>query len=144
MRTFLKSFEFAIRGLKHLLLKERNFKIQFTIGLTVLTLSLLVGLEEWEFLWILFSIFFVLSLEGINTIVEELLDFIEERYHKKVEIVKDLAAGVVLLGSMFTVIVATIIFGRALFGISRITGLFFGIILDAFLFGLGLFGGGKR
>ncbi|OAA30121.1 hypothetical protein AT15_00985 [Kosmotoga arenicorallina S304] len=144
MRPFLSSFEFAVKGLKYLVLNERNFRVQFIIGIFILLLAFFLPLEGWEFFWILFSVFFVLSLEGLNTIVEEVLDFMEEKYHRKIEIVKDISAGTVLLGSMFSVIVATIIYGRVLFGISRFSGFIIGIILDGFLFGLGLFGGGKK
>ncbi|HHF08816.1 MAG: diacylglycerol kinase family protein [Thermotogae bacterium] len=144
MRPFLNSFEFAVKGLKYLVLNERNFRVQFIIGILVLLLAFLLPLEGWEFFWILFSTFFVLSLEGLNTVVEALLDFMEERYHRRIEIIKDISAGTVLLGSMFSVIVATIIFGKALFGISRFYGFIIGIILDSILFGLGLFGGGKK
>ena len=72
-------------------------------------------LRAWEWLWILLSIFLVVTGEMINTIVEALVDLtVGHHYHPLAKLAKDMAAGLVLLLAGFAVIIGLIIFGAHL------------------------------
>ena len=42
---------------------------------------------------IILTIGLIMSLEGLNTAIEEIADFIHPEHHKKIGLIKDLAAG---------------------------------------------------
>lgn len=109
MKTFLKSFIYAFRGLK-LLFNERNFIIEFFISLFVVLAAYLLQVNSLEWLIILICCSLVLSLEAINTVIEKTLDFLKPEQDKRTEIIKDMAAGAVLVASIFSVIIGIIIF----------------------------------
>ncbi|BAO76973.1 diacylglycerol kinase [Winogradskyella sp. PG-2] len=52
----------------------------------------------------------VMSIEGLNTAVEYIADFIHPEYHKKIGLIKDVAAGAVFIASVVAVIIAGIIY----------------------------------
>lgn len=144
MRRFGKNVRFAISGIGHLAKSQRSFRIQLCFAVAVIVLSIFAGLSTQEFLWIVLCVFIVLILEAINTFVEELVDLIDRTTNSSARIVKDVAAAAVLLASVFAVLVGSVVFTNAFFGLSFAYGLLFGIIIIASLFLLGLLGGGYR
>ena len=98
MKKFVKSLGYAVRGLGHMAKTQRNFRIQMIIAAVTLFLSLFARLNVPEFLWILVCIFMVFILESVNTFVETIVDILSPDYNRKAKIVKDVAAGTVLLG----------------------------------------------
>lgn len=110
-RHFLSSFNYALCGLKTVLKEERNFR--FDVGAALVTIVLGIGLkisfDEW--LWILLSIFLVLILEVVNSAIENVVDLATDyARHPLAKKAKDMAAGAVLLGAFFALIVACLIF----------------------------------
>ena len=58
----------------------------------------------------IFAIGLVMGIEGLNTAVEELADFIHPDFHSKIGYVKDVAAGAVFFAAVTAVIIACIIY----------------------------------
>jgi len=52
----------------------------------------------------------VLSIEGLNTAVEKIADFIHPDYHESIGFIKDIAAGAVFFAAMTALIIAAIIY----------------------------------
>ena len=52
----------------------------------------------------------VMSIEGMNTAVEYIANFIHPEYHEKIGLIKDVAAGAVFIASVIAVIVAGLIY----------------------------------
>ncbi|PLV57332.1 diacylglycerol kinase family protein [Thermotoga sp. SG1] len=113
--NILKSFRNAFEGIESALKLERNLKIHFLIGIAVAVFSLFLPLSEKDLLWVYFAIFSVIGAELLNTVIEKFLDLFFEDYSESVKLVKDIAAGVVLWYSLFSVVVGILILGRALF-----------------------------
>lgn len=94
----------------HFFLYERNGKIQ--LAATTVVIALAVGLKvnatEWQ--TVLLCVALVLCLEMMNTAIETLCNVVQEETHPKIKIVKDVAAGAVLLSCIISVIVAGFIF----------------------------------
>ena len=58
----------------------------------------------------LLAIGLVMSVEGLNTAVEDIADFIHPDYHNKIGRIKDVAAGAVFISAVIAVIIAGIIY----------------------------------
>lgn len=109
-RSFKKSLSHALAGLGYAFREERNFQIEFVIGVIVVMLSLLFPLSSVERSVMFLLIGTVLTLELFNTAFERLLDMLKPRIHPYVKVVKDMVAGAVLIGSLTSFIIGLIIF----------------------------------
>jgi diacylglycerol kinase (ATP) len=115
LRRFNQSLKFAFKGLSTLHKSERNFRIQTFIGLIVLVIALFMDINEYEVLWLSFSVMLVLLMEGLNTVVEKMLDLLYPEYNALVGKIKDISAAVVLIAAVFSIVAGITIFGKVLF-----------------------------
>jgi len=105
----LKSFNNAIRGILQSVIKERNIRIHLFAAAGVILLSLALGVSRTEFILLLFCIALVITCEMLNTGLELTLDIIYEELHHKVKMAKDIAAGAVLVASIFAALAGYLI-----------------------------------
>ncbi len=110
IRIFARSIHCAIKGLRLIFKEEQNFRLEIAGAFGVLFLSFMFHVTRSEFFILLVMIFFVLTIEIINTIVERLLDMLKPRLHMHVEVIKDMMAGAVLCVSMIAAIIGFMIF----------------------------------
>ncbi|HLR73535.1 MAG TPA: diacylglycerol kinase family protein [Pseudogracilibacillus sp.] len=103
-------FRYAFNGIKEAFLRERNFRIHLYITSIVLILSFYFQLNVTEWILILIAIYFVLVMELVNSLFERIIDYIKPEYHIQAKIIKDIAAGVVLLTASLSIIIGLIIF----------------------------------
>jgi diacylglycerol kinase (ATP) len=106
----LKSFVYAWEGILSFFKWEHNAQIHLTITFLVLVLSVTLGLSKWEAIAVVFSIAFVWITEMINTVIEKTIDFVSIEKHPQIKLIKDIAAGAVLIASFAAAIVGLIIF----------------------------------
>ena len=106
----LKSFKFAIEGIKKTFITEPNFRIMLVFLFIVIILGIIFGITFTQWAILLICSAGVLSLEMINTALEALVDMITDGHHPLAEKVKDISAGLVLVFSIFSVAVGLIIF----------------------------------
>ncbi len=106
----LSSFKYAFTGLKQLILTERNAKVHVMAAILAIALGLWLKLSATEWCLIILCVISVLGMEGVNTCVELLADFIHPEKHDKIKIIKDIAAGAVLIAASGTAIIGLIIF----------------------------------
>jgi diacylglycerol kinase (ATP) len=109
-RNFIDSFNNAINGIVYAIKFERNMKIHVTAAVLTLIFSLFYELSRIEFLIICLTIGLVIVCELFNTAVEVIVNIITEVYHPKAKIIKDVAAGAVLVSAFVSLIVAYFIF----------------------------------
>ncbi len=106
MRSFLKSFHYAIRGIGFNLAYERNFRIHCFAMLTVMTLAAMFyefSGVEWGLLILLCTT--VMAAESLNTAIEQTDNKITREKSRQIRHAKDSAAAAVLivaLGAVFT------------------------------------------
>lgn len=110
VRKLVDSFSFAIDGIKQAFQSERNLRIHVIIGLLVLILGVLLGLTRVEFIILLFVISLVLVMELFNTVVERIIDLVSPNYHPRAKVIKNIAAGAVLISSMNAAIIGFLLF----------------------------------
>jgi len=109
-QKFSNSLKIAIFGLKLAFKEERNFRIQFIIGIIVVFFTIFFGLSAIEKSILYLMILVVLTLELINSQIEKFLDLIQPDHHPRVKIIKDFSAGAVLLSVIGSIIIGILIF----------------------------------
>ena len=106
----LKSVGFAFKGAYLLLKTEASIKIQFVIALLMTVAGFYYQISNTEWIVQLLAIALVMSLEAVNTAIEEVANFIHPERHVKIGLIKDVAAGAVFIASFFAVIIGLIIY----------------------------------
>lgn len=108
--NLLKAYKNAFNGFYFVIKNEINLKIQLTISICVILLSIFLKLNTIEFLFIVISIFFVLFAEFVNTAIEVVVDLYTEEYNEKAKIAKDVASASVVVSVICAGLVGIIIF----------------------------------
>ena len=109
-KPLLKTLSYGFNGILYTLKHERNMVIHFL----VMTLVIIAGIVfkitfvEWGVCFVLFAL--VLSLELMNTALENVVDLVTEEKKPKAKVAKDAAAGAVLVAAIFSVIIGISIF----------------------------------
>ncbi|MBN1168462.1 diacylglycerol kinase family protein [Candidatus Woesebacteria bacterium] len=106
----IKSFKYAFTGLKTAITREPNFRIHLTITTIVLIMAILLQLDFSEFALLAFTIFFVLILELLNTMLEALVNLVSPEIRPEAKVAKDVSAAMVLLAAMMSVIIGLFLF----------------------------------
>ena len=105
-----ESFHYALCGIGHCLRHERNIRVHFFCGLLVILAGLLLDLSAAELAVVMLTVAVVIGAEMINTAMENVVDLLSPEYHPLAKVVKDVAAGTVLVLCFFAVLVGLLIF----------------------------------
>ncbi len=111
-RKITQSFSNAFRGLWLGIRSERNMRIHVVCAIYVLLFSYYLGLNRGEFALLFAVIGVVIAVEGLNTSIEKLCDFSCGHKDRRIGIVKDIAAGAVLITSVAAVAVGVFLLWR--------------------------------
>ena len=106
----IKSIGFALRGALLLIRTEASIKIQIFITLVMTAAGFYYEISNIEWILQLFAIAMVLGVEGMNTAVEKLSDFVQPKFDPKIGFIKDISAGAVMLVSIAATIIGFIIY----------------------------------
>ncbi len=106
----LLTFKYVFSGLCVLWKEEHNARIHIIVSVSVLILSFLFRILLTEWLIVLILIALVLSLEIINTAIENICDYVSPEWHQKIKKIKDLSAAAVFVAAVVSVICGFIIF----------------------------------
>lgn len=106
----LKSITYAIKGAIKLISTEHSIMVQFSLGILMTVLGFYCNITKTEWLFQTLAIGLVLSIEGLNTAVEKVADFIHPTYHERIGFIKDIAAGAVLFAAGTAITIGLIIY----------------------------------
>jgi len=109
-KRLVKSFKVAFRGLFYAVKNENTFRAGVIIAAIVIFFTFYFPLPPVQKAIIFLTIFSVLGMELMNTQVERVTNIIEPNYNPGIRIIKDLAAGAVLLLVICAAVVAYFIF----------------------------------
>ena len=112
---FRKSARIAVKGILYLFLYHRNMRLIFFAGIISFILGLTLHLRAIELVALCVTITLVFMAEIFNTAIELMMDAITEKYHTKIRLVKDIAAAVVVLAILNSLVVGYILFIRKIF-----------------------------
>ena len=107
----LKSFNFSINGIK-LLLKEQNFVIHLFALFVVVLAAVYLQLNYLEWIVLLLTCGFVISLEALNTAIEKMCDLISKEKNKEIQVIKDISAASVLIQAGISIAIALLFLSK--------------------------------
>lgn len=110
VHQFKKSVSYAIYGLRYIIRREQNFRIQIAVACMVVFAGGYLGIRKIEWIAIIILISAVLILEIINSAIEQFIDIMKPRMHGQVKLVKDMMAAAVLITALSAAFIGTIIF----------------------------------
>lgn len=110
VRGRLKSVVYAVQGAYKLVTTEHSIMVQFTLGILVTIAGFFFKISHTEWLIQTLAIGLVLGIEGVNTAIEKIADFIHPQYHERIGFIKDIAAGAVFFAALTALTIGTIIY----------------------------------
>ena len=114
-KTRVRSVGFAFRGAYMLIRTEASIKVQLCILVLVTIAGFYFEISRTEWIVQIFAVALVMGIEGINTAVEKVADFVQPDFDKKIEFIKDISAGSVMLVSIAATIIGIIIYYPKIF-----------------------------
>jgi diacylglycerol kinase (ATP) len=113
-RTFLsgrfKSIGFAFKGAVKLITTEHSIMVQSSAAVLLIIAGFYFHISHEEWLIQTLAIGLVLGIEGINTAVEKVADFIHPEFHERIGFIKDISAGAVFFAAMAAIAIFSIIY----------------------------------
>ena len=112
VKSLVRSFVYALKGIKWAVCNERNFRIHVTCMCYMFYFLLRYDffvISKTEICLLLLSCALVLGGELINTGIEKADDTVSKERKKTIAISKDAAAGAVLVFAVFSVIIGVVI-----------------------------------
>lgn len=106
----LKGMVYAFKGALLLLRHEASIQVQAVIGVIMIFAGFYFELSAIEWMLQIFAIGLVLSIEGMNTVAEEIADFVHPDFHNKIGFIKDVAAGAVFFAAITAIVIGCIIY----------------------------------
>lgn len=110
IKRLRKSFGYAFKGIDDVIKHEPNMKIHVVAAILVVIMAFILKVSIIEWIILVLLIGAVLAAETINTTIENLVDMYTKEYDEKAKIVKDTAAGTVLILAITSAIIGLIIF----------------------------------
>lgn len=101
---------FAFKGAIKLITTEHSVMVQSSIAVLLIIAGFYFEISHEEWLIQTLAIGLVLGIEGLNTAVEKVADFIHPEYHERIGFIKDIAAGAVFFAAMTAIAVGCIIY----------------------------------
>jgi diacylglycerol kinase (ATP) len=119
VRARLRSFRYAGRGIRTLLVSQHNAWIHGAATLLVVAAALGLGIGRMEWLVLILTIVSVWTAESLNTAFEFLCDVASPEFHPLVEKAKDVAAGAVLICALGAVTAGVLVFAPYVGALAR-------------------------
>ncbi len=110
IRKRIQSFKYAFHGIWLVFKEEHNARIHLLAAIMAILLGWGLDISSGEWLAILIVIAMVISLEMMNSAIENLADFVSTDKHELLKKAKDLSAGAVLWSAIIALIVGGIVF----------------------------------
>lgn len=110
----LRSFVYAGRGIRTMLVSQHNAWIHAIATVVVVSLGVILCIPRLEWLALILALVSVWTAEAINTAFEFLCDVASPEFHPLVEKAKDVAAGAVLVCALGAAIIGLLVFGPRL------------------------------
>lgn len=104
------SFSYAVEGVIYVFKNDQNMRIHGVVALLVVLASLFFKVTPFEMGILAVMIVLVITTEMINSAIEKMTDLITKEYRTEAKIAKDVAAGMVLLAALGSVVVGIFVF----------------------------------
>ncbi len=105
-----KSMGFAIKGVFKLITTEHSIMVQSSLAVLMIIAGFYFEIDRYEWIMQILTFGLVLSIEGLNTAVEKIADFIHPEFHDRIGFIKDIAAGAVMFAALAALAVGMLIY----------------------------------
>ena len=105
-----KSLGFALKGAVKLATTEHSVMVQSSIAVLLVIAGFYFEISREEWMFQTLAIGLVLAIEGLNTAVEKVADFIHPEFHEKIGFIKDIAAGAVFFAALTAITIGCFIY----------------------------------
>ena len=112
----IKSFGYAWNGFKLAVKEEPNLKIHLVLATIVVGMGFYFHINRMEWLILIILVGAVISLELINSSIENLTDLVTKEKLPLAGKVKDISAAAVLVFCLIALMAGTIIFSKYIIG----------------------------
>ncbi|MBQ4821298.1 diacylglycerol kinase family protein [Aquimarina sp. MMG016] len=106
----LRGCGYAIKGALLLIRTEPSIQVQVGITIVMTVAGFYLNITKTEWMLQIFAIGLIMSVEGVNTAIEAIADFVHPDFHDKIGFIKDVAAGAVFIAAITAVIIGLIIY----------------------------------
>ena len=107
--TTTKSFFYALQGIKTAFRNEPNLRIHTFMAIAASIIGIIVRLSTLEWLILIFTIFWVIALELLNTVLEAIVNLVSPEIQPYAKTAKDVSAAAVLVAAFLSVIVGLVL-----------------------------------
>ena len=109
-KNFFDSFKHAFAGIWHGIKTARNLQFDLCFFILVIICGFIFQISITEWLAVLICSALVMSLELVNSAIEDAVNLAMPDIHPLAKASKDVAAGAVLLAAIMSVVIGLIIF----------------------------------
>ncbi len=106
----VQSFKYAFKGIAHVFANEHNMWIHLIAAFCVVFAGFYFKVDTTEWLMIIVSIGMVIAAELFNSAIEKMVDLVSPGRNEKAGLIKDIAAGAVLICAITAAVIGCIIF----------------------------------
>lgn len=106
----IKSFPYAISGLKIALKREPNIKVHLFAATVAIILAIFLKLSVAEWILLTITITMVIVLELINTAIEAIVNLVSPEIKDEAKVAKDVSAAAVLIASLASIFIGLFLF----------------------------------
>lgn len=110
VRGRLKSVSYSVKGAWTLLTKEHSIMVQFSLGIGVTIAGFYFDISATEWMMQTFAVGLIMAIEGANTAIEKICDFIQPNFDERIGFIKDVASGAVFFAAVAAIIIGIIIY----------------------------------
>ena len=110
IKRFIKSFSYALDGLKYAFKYEQNILAHAFATILVISFGIIFHISYTEWLILILIIGLVVATELINTSIEATIDLITKEKNPIAKVAKDTAAAAVMIFAVIAVILGLMIF----------------------------------
>jgi diacylglycerol kinase len=104
------SFQYAFSGIRFLLRSEHNSWLHAAATVVVIFLGIYLQVSFQEAALLTIAIGLVWITEFFNTCIEKMMDLISKETHPSIKLIKDVAAGAVLVAAIISVAIGCFVF----------------------------------
>jgi len=130
-QNLLSSLRHAFNGIRHILSHHYNARLIFLFFIFAILLGFYLQISNLELFVLGVAMIVVFIAEVINTIIEDTVNLITREFHPQVKIIKDVAAGVVLVAIAFSLVLGYCVFMKRIIMVWKNSG-----VRPAFMIGI--------
>ena len=105
-----ESMGFAVKGAFKLITTEHSVMVQSSLAVIMIIAGFWFDISRTDWMFQIFAFGLVLSIEGLNTAVEKIADFVHPDYHQRIGFIKDIAAGSVFFAALTAIAIGFLIY----------------------------------